>query len=31
VRDWQGLGFDEATLARLFHDNAARLFPGLAA
>jgi predicted TIM-barrel fold metal-dependent hydrolase len=31
VRDWQGLGFDEATLARLFRGNAARLFPGLAA
>jgi predicted TIM-barrel fold metal-dependent hydrolase len=29
VRDWEGLGFDEATLERLFRRNAAALFPGL--
>ncbi|MFO1311488.1 MAG: amidohydrolase family protein [Burkholderiales bacterium] len=30
VSDWQGLGFDEPTLARVFTENAKRLFPSLA-
>jgi predicted TIM-barrel fold metal-dependent hydrolase len=28
VADWEAQGFDEATLARLFRDNALTLFPG---
>jgi uncharacterized protein len=29
VQDWEGLGFDAATLQRVFRDNAAALFPAL--
>jgi predicted TIM-barrel fold metal-dependent hydrolase len=30
VKDWEGLGFDEATLRRVFTENAIALFPSLA-
>ncbi|MEO6748464.1 MAG: amidohydrolase family protein [Casimicrobiaceae bacterium] len=30
LQDWQGLGFDDATLARVFTQNAMALFPALA-
>jgi predicted TIM-barrel fold metal-dependent hydrolase len=31
VGDWEALGFDEATLRRLYRENAVALFPSLAA
>jgi predicted TIM-barrel fold metal-dependent hydrolase len=30
VKDWEGLGFDGSTLARVYRDNAAAIFPSLA-
>ncbi len=30
VADWEGLGFDQATLQRVYTENAKRLFPSLA-
>jgi len=30
VADWEGLGFDQATLQRVYTDNAKRVFPSLA-
>jgi hypothetical protein len=29
VRDWQGLGFDQAVLEKVFHRNAERFFATL--
>ena len=31
VADWEGLGFDQATLQRIYTENAKQLFPSLTA